>query len=353
MVDKDLLFHLLNSYGVSGFEDRVRQTIAKQMQGSVDKMYVDKLGNLICYKKGKKHKKPKIMLAAHMDEIGLIVKEINEAGKIFFSLIGGIEPITLVGQKVHIETTVPDKPLHGIISFSQLHNGKEISNRVPSLEKLYIDTGIGKKQLLKSGVKVGNFVVPEQKAYFAGSKDFISGKSLDDRLGCYALISLAKKLKKLDKEIYYVFTVQEEIGLYGAKTSAYALEPDIAIAVDVTNANDAEASNSNCVGKGPFLTLKDSEMISSRALNNHLQKLAKNKKIPLQLEVTDSGTTDAMYISISRSGVPSTVLGVPVRNIHSTISLASIKDVENWIKLLEEFLKNPPKVSFSLNSKTK
>ena len=349
MIDQDLLFKLLNSYGVSGFEERVREVIMAQMKGLVDDMRVDNLGNLICHKKGKG---PKVMLAAHMDEIGLIIKEINSLGRIYFSLIGGIEPITLIGQKVHIETTVADKPLHGIISFSALHDGKEIPDKIPFVSSLYIDTGLEKKDILKAGVKIGNFVVPEQKAYFAGNKSVISGKSLDDRIGCYLLIMLAKRIKKLNQDVYFVFTVQEEIGLYGAKTSAYALEPDLAIAVDVTNANDALSADSNCLGKGPFITIKDSEMISSRSLNNHIQKLAKKKKIPLQLEVTDSGTTDAMYISISRSGVPSTVLGVVIRNIHSTISLASLKDIEHCLNLLELFLRDPVINSLATKSKS-
>jgi len=340
-----LLFKLLNSYGVSGFEDRVRDEIVAEMKGFVDEIKVDKLGNLICHKKGKG---PRIMLAAHMDEIGLIVKEISPNGKISFSLIGGIEPITLIGQKVHIESSKQGKPLHGIISFSALQDGKEIPDRTPKVESLYVDTGLDRKELLRSGVQIGNFMVPEEKAYITGNKFFISGKSLDDRIGCYIMIMLAKKLKSLKQEIFYVFTVQEEIGLYGAKTSAYALEPDLAIAVDVTNANDSDSSNINIMGKGPFVTLKDSEMISSRALDKHIEKIAKAKKIPLQLEVTDTGTTDAMYISISRSGVPSTVVGVVIRNIHSTVSMASLKDVENCIRLLENFLKNPLKVTFSL-----
>lgn len=337
-MDKELLFRLLNAYGVSGFEERVRKIIEEEMNGLVDSMHVDRLGNLICHKKGKK---PRIMLAAHMDEIGLIVKEISEHGKIRFSVVGGVEPITLIGQKVHIETDVPGKPIHGIISFNALNDGKELPEKIPRVDKLFADTGISKKELVKVGVKIGNFIVPEEKAYFAGKHTIISGKSLDDRLGCYLLVMLARKLCRLNQEIFYVFTVQEEIGLYGAKTSAFALDPDMAIAVDVTNSNDSESTDSNCLGKGPFITLKDSDMISNRKINNHFQKLAKAKKIPIQLEVTDEGTTDAMYISISKSGVPATVVGVVIRNIHSTISLASLKDLENCQRLLEVFLRNP------------
>lgn len=343
MIDKELLFQLLNAYGVSGFEERVRDILVAQMKGIVDDVYADKLGNLICHKKGKK---PRIMLASHMDEIGLILKEISSSGKIRFSLVGGIEPITLVGQKVHIETNIPGKPIHGIISFNALNDGKEIPRTVPKVSELFVDTGLTKKELIRAGVSVGNFIVAEEKAYLTGSKYIVSGKALDDRIGCYLLVMLARKLRKLDQEVYFVFTVQEEIGLYGAKTSAYALEPDLAIAVDVTNATDSESSDSNAVGKGPFVTIKDSEMISNRPLNNHLIRLAKSKKIPLQLEVTDEGTTDAMYISISRTGVPSTVVGVVIRNIHSTISLASLKDIETCYNLLEVFLKNPLKISF-------
>ncbi|MDO8633923.1 MAG: M20/M25/M40 family metallo-hydrolase [archaeon] len=338
-MDLVLLQRLLDAYGVSGFEERIRTEIVNEMKSLVDEMHVDKLGNLICHKKGKG---PKIMLAAHMDEIGLIVKEIKENGRIMFSLLGGIEPITLIGQKVHIETTIKNRPLHGIISFSELHDGKEIPDRMPKPDRLFVDTGIGKKELVKKGVRIGNFIVAEEKSYFAGNNGIISGKSLDDRIGCYILIMLARRMKKNLQEIYYVFTVQEEIGLYGAKTSAFEVGPDIAVAVDVTNASDSEPNGANIMGKGPFITIKDSEMVSNRALVDHFINLSKAKKIPLQLEVTDFGTTDAMYISISRSGVPATVIGVVVRNIHSTIGLASLKDVEKCLALLEAFLKKPP-----------
>ncbi|MBI4044548.1 MAG: M42 family peptidase [Candidatus Diapherotrites archaeon] len=338
-MDLVLLQRLLDAYGVSGFEDRIRNEIVKEMNDLVDEIHVDKLGNLICHKKGKG---PKIMLAAHMDEIGLIVREIKENGRIMFSILGGIEPITLIGQKVHIETAIKNRPLHGIISFGELHDGKEISDRTPKPDRLFVDTGIGKKELVKKGVRIGNFIVAEQKSYFAGNNEIISGKALDDRIGCYLLIMLARRMKKNPQGIYYVFTVQEEIGLYGAKTSAFEVEPDIAVAVDVTNAGDSESSDANAMGRGPFITIKDSEMISNRALVNHFVNLSKAKKIPLQLEVTDFGTTDAMYISISRSGVPATVIGVVVRNIHSTIGLASLKDVEKCLALLEAFLKKPP-----------
>lgn len=344
-MDLVLLQRLLDGYGVSGFEERIRNEIVKEMKGLVDEIKVDRLGNLICRKKGKG---PKIMLAAHMDEIGLIVKEIKENGKIMFSLLGGIEPITLIGQKVHIETSLKNKPLHGIISFNELHDGKELPERTPKPDRLFVDTGVDKKELVKKGVRIGNFVVPEEKSYFAGNNDIISGKALDDRIGCYLLIMLARKMKKHPQEIYYVFTVQEEIGLYGAKTSAFEVEPDIAVAVDVTNANDSEPNDANAMGKGPFITIKDSEMVSNRVLVNHFINLSKAKKIPLQLEVTDFGTTDAMYISISRSGVPSTVIGVVIRNIHSTIGLASLKDVERCLSLLEAFLKNPPVIATTI-----
>ncbi|MEK6942362.1 MAG: M20/M25/M40 family metallo-hydrolase [archaeon] len=338
-MDTDLLFELINAYGVSGYEEPVREIVQREMKRLVGKTYVDKMGNLICLKKGKK---PKIMLAAHLDEVGLVVKKISPHGKIFFGVMGGLESIALIGQKIHIQTTKPGKPLHGIITFAHLQDAKEVSDTVPSMEDLYIDTGLNSTELKNAGVKIGNYAALEEKAYFAGSKKYVSGKALDDRIGCFILIELARKLKKLNQEIAYVFTVQEEFGLYGAKTSAYTIEPDLAIAVDVTNASDAEKQDINVVGRGPFITIKDAEMISNKKINARFEYLAKKKRIPLQLEVTDAGTTDAMYISISRSGVPSTVVGVPVRNLHSTIGIASLQDVENAVRLLAAFLNDPP-----------
>lgn len=335
----DLLEELLNAFGVSGSEENVRKIILREIKKYFDKIYVDKLGNLIAYKKGKR---PKVMLASHMDEIGLIVKNVDPFGRIYFSTIGGIEPLSLLGQRVSVDTT--KGLVYGVITFNDLSNAFEISNPQMKLSDLFIDTGLTQKDLVRIGVRTGDYIFFKRKTINLGSKNILSSKALDDRVGCYILIQLAKKLKSIKNETYFVFTVQEEMGLYGAKTSAYSIDPDWAIAVDVTNADDFAPDSTIRMSHGPCLTIKDAEMLSNRNIDNWIRDLSKKHKIPLQLDVSDFGTTDALNISVTKEGVPSTSINVPVRNLHTTIGMVDRSDIEKTIRLLELLLKNPPKI---------
>ncbi len=336
----ELLKRLIEASGVSGNEAPVRELIHKEIKKYVDGISVDKLGNLIAKQKGKP---PRVMLAAHMDEVGLMVKRINSRGFIYCSEIGGVDAIGLIGQKIHIETK--KGPIHGVITLREVSAGKSV-NKQPNIEDIFVDTGLSKEELVKRGVTVGSYVYMDQKPYYLGSNDIIAGKALDDRIGCYILIELAKRLKKTKNEIFFVFTVQEEVGLYGARTSAFQIEPDWGIAVDMTHANDVFDEPTRYIGRGPCITVKDGELIANKCINEWLIDIAKKKGIPYQLEATEIGTTDATNILVSRGGVPTTVLSVPIRNIHTTISIAHRKDIENAIKLLEALLKNPPKSCF-------
>ena len=282
------------------------------------------------------------MLAAHMDEIGLMIKRIDDNGFIKVSPIGGIEPVTLVGQLVKLLKSNGKIVCSGVATFGELHDDSEIKD-IPKMEYIYVDTGLTKQQLLKKGIEIGTYVVPDHKFRFLGSKEIISGKALDDRIGCYMLIKTAQQLNHYrGLDVYYVFTVQEEIGLYGAKTSVYEIRPDWGIAVDVTVATDSDISKGVKIGSGPYLTVKDSEIIANPSIDEHIKRLAKKNKIPLNLEVVDYGTTDATNIMLSGGGVPSTILGVPVRNIHSTIGISHTHDIQQAIQLLVLLLKNPP-----------
>ena len=336
-----LLEKLTEAKGVSGNEQEIRKLILKEIKKYAKDVKIDKFGNIIAHKKGTG---PKVMLAAHMDEIGLMVKSISDKGNIYCSEVGGHEPIGLIGQKIRIKAKKGF--IRGIITIPALYDGEELDEELPVVEDLVVDTGLTKNQLKKLGIGIGSFIELEQKTEFLGSKDFICGKALDDRLGCYILLELAKKLQKTKSNIYYVFTVQEEIGLYGSKTSVYTIDPDWAIIVDVTNADDSSEHSHEItkqLGKGPCITIKDAEMISNICIDDWLKKIAKKKKIPIQLDVSDTGTTDALTISISKGGVPSAVVGVAIRNLHTTIGIANLQDIKNAINLLAELLKNPPK----------
>ena len=333
----DLLEKLISAFGVSGNEEKVRCLIEDEIKKYVDEVYVDKVGNLIARKKGKK---PKIMLSAHMDEIGLMVKSIEPRGRIYIAEIGGADPVMLLGERVHIETK--KETIHGVITTREVNDGSFI-NQIPRVEDLFVDTGLSEKELKKLGIEVGSFLSLERDLYYLGSENIICGKAFDNRIGCYILIELAKRVKKYGCEVYFVFTIQEEIGLVGAMTSAYKVEPDWAIAVDVIETSDARGEPIITLGRGPSITIKDAELIGNKSLNDYLIGLAKKKKIHIQRDVSEIGTTDATSITITKGGVPSTVVGVPIRNLHTAIAVADKYDIENTIILLEEFLKNPLK----------
>ncbi|MBI2672540.1 M42 family metallopeptidase [Candidatus Woesearchaeota archaeon] len=342
---KEILVKLINTLGPSGNEDNVRNLILKEIKPYVDTINVDKMGNLVARIKGKGKK---AMLTAHMDEIGLMINKIDNKGRMSISVLGGIEPITLAGQTVSILTKKNNIACKGVITFNELHESLEIKN-IPAIENLYIDAGIDKKELLKKGVEIGSYVVTSHWACDLGSSKVISGKALDDRVGCYVLIQVIKNLKKYIKKLnvdaYFVFTVQEEVGLYGAKTSVYEVNPDFGLAIDATNSADSDINSAIVMGNGPSLTVKDSEIISNRELNEHIKKLAKKYKIPLELEVVDVGTTDATSIMFSKGGVPSTVISIPVRNLHSNVGMIHFDDLCNAIGIILKLLKEPPKFS--------
>ena len=333
----ELLERLSNAFGVSGNEKDVRELIEEEIKEYVDNVSVDKMGNLIAHKKGKS---PKVMLTAHMDEVGIMVKSIDDLGRIFVSALGSVDAIALVGHRVHIETK--KGIIHGIVTTKELSDGKYVTN-LPKVEDVIVDTGLSKKELVSRGVEIGTYLPLETEFFYLGSEDVISGKAFDDRIGCYVLIELAKRLKNVKHDIYYVFTVQEELGLYGAITSTYMVEPDWALVIDVSETSETSDPPTRILGQGPCITVKDAEMIGNIEIDRWLEDTAKKNKIPFQLDVSDAGTTDAVSISVTKGGVPSTVIGIPVRNIHTVKYVAHKRDIANAIKLIEELLKRPPK----------
>ncbi|HLD12604.1 MAG TPA: M28 family peptidase [Candidatus Nanoarchaeia archaeon] len=331
----ELLKKLSLTPGPSGREDEVRSILKKLIKPFVDDLYVDKYGNLICHKRGVG---PKALLAAHMDEIGLMVKGIDANGDLRCSPIGGIDAINMIGERAAL--TTKKGVIYGVITTSALSNA-EVVDTVPQLKDLIVDTGLSKDELIRWGVEPGDYLNLDRYFMTLGSSKIVSGKALDDRIGCYILLELAKKLKKSKQEVFYVFTVQEEVGLYGAKTSIYGMDPDYAIIVDVTSADDKSVSSTRVLGKGPCLTIKDADMLSNRCIDDWVRAAGRRKKISLQMDISDEGTTDALTISIAKGGIPTTVVGVAVRNLHTTIGIAHTDDVDECITVLEETVRNP------------
>jgi len=336
----ELLEKLINLSGISGDEHDVRNFIIKEAKKHFKNVKVDRMGNVIVRKKGVR---PRILFLAHMDEIGLMVSAIGKKGRISISPIGGIDPNILIGQRVYIEGN--KGKIGGVITNPDVLNGFELEENL-KMEDLFVYTGLTKKELKDKGIRVGSYINFTEACNYCtlGNKNIVGGKALDDRIGCYVLLDLMKNLKTKN-EVVFVFTVQEEVGLYGAKTSVFNLEPDYAVAVDVTGHDDDKGTM--LLGNGPSLTIKDAEMIGNKCLNDYLINAAKRLKINLQLEVSDLGTTDATSVFVAKGGIPSSVLGVSVANLHTTVSVANRKDIENTVKVLREFLKKAPTKSWA------
>jgi putative aminopeptidase FrvX len=333
---KDLLKKLADAPGVSGFEDEVRDIMINELKDIVDKIEIDQLGNMIATRNGKPDGK-KIMLAAHMDEIGLMIRYIDKNGFIKFSKIGGINDQMLLNQEVSIHTS--NGIVTGVIGSKPPHRMKEAERKkVIDYENMFIDIGVSDKDEAEKIVKLGDPITIKQE--FTELGKLYKGKALDNRIGCAVLIEVMKKAES-DATIYGVGTVQEEVGLKGAKTAAFKLNPDMALALDVTIAGDhpgiKEEDAPAKTGKGPGIILTDA---SGRGLITHpkvkelLISVADEEEIPYQLEVSEGGTTDATAIHLTREGIPTGVISPPTRYIHTPVSVVAIEDVENAVKLI-------------------
>lgn len=286
----------------------------------------DTLGNIIAHKKGNGKK---IMFAAHMDQIGMMVTKITEDGFIKFFNLGGLIPPTLISQRV-----VTQSGIEGVINTSKL-NLESLS-----IEDLYIDIGSTNKEMVEKHIKIGD-VFGFKNDYYEYENTIISS-SIDDRIGCYILMELMKLNIESDYDIYYTFTVQEEVGTRGALTSGYAINPDIAISVDITPAGDSPAIkfSNTAIGKGVTIKVMDPTLIVPANLVDTLIKAAEDAEIKYQLEIMERGGTDSGTIHTLNGGVLSGVLSIPTRNQHTASELISKYDVIETIKLIKYMLEN-------------
>jgi endoglucanase len=341
----ETLEKLSNACGVAGREEEVRDLMKKYLKPYVDQVIEDKLGNIIGLKKGKKNA-PKVMIAGHMDEIGLLVKTISKEGFLQFSKIGGIDDRILLAQKVMVYTE--KGPLHGIIGSKPPHIQKEDERkRVMTYDELFIDIGAeSQEEAREMGVRIGDVVGFDVK-FARISKNIVIGKAFDDRIACAVMIDAMKQLGKSECTVYAVGTVQEEVGVRGATTAAYGIYPDVGIALDVTVAGDTpgvkESEAPVKMRKGPSLTVADNGLISHPKVLRMLIEAAEEEKIPYQLETGLPGSTDAARISLAREGVPCGVISIPTRYIHAPTSLLDLDDVEYAVKLTVAAVKRIPK----------
>lgn len=323
----ELINKITSAYGPSGNEKQVAAVIKDILKDKVDEIKEDALGNLICVKKGTGKK---IMLAAHMDQIGIIVTFIDDKGFLRFGNIGGLNPHVILGQRVVFENGTV-----GVIWYEE--NIEDIKKL--KLDKMYIDIGETSKEETEKVIKIGDTAVYDSETKYQNGK--IISRSMDDRIGCAVLVQLALNEPKTNNEIYYVFTAQEEVGLRGARTAAFAIVPDMALAIDVTGTGDTPESKPMAVklGKGPSIKIKDASVIAHPMVKDKLIDCANAQNIPHQFEVMMHGGTDAGSIHVTAGGIPSGGVSIPTRHIHSSAEIVDMNDVKNAVLLLEAFLK--------------
>ena len=316
-----LLEELTQVNSPSGNESDIRSFISSEVSPYCDDVTVDAMGNIIAHKKGKGKK---IMFAAHMDEIGIIVKSIDDKGFIRFSALGGLNVRNLVNLRVRFLNGT-----EGVIGAQE-----EAFKDKPALDKLFIDIGEKDKSEAEKKVNIGDAAVFE--GGFSENNDIVISKALDNRAGCAIIIKALSEIKDNENDLYFVFTVQEEVGLRGAKTAAFSINPDIAVAVDVTDTGDTPDAPAMAVemGKGAAIKVMDRSVICDPDVRVKMIETAKENKIPYQLEIMTDGGTDAGAIHLSRAGVKTGGISVPTRYIHSPSEMVSIGDIENCAKLV-------------------
>ncbi|HXZ30017.1 MAG TPA: M42 family metallopeptidase [Dehalococcoidia bacterium] len=332
----ELLKRLSETPGIPGREEAMRAIVRESLTGHVDEITVDRLGNLITHKKGTS---PKVVVAAHMDEIGFLVSHVDEeTGFLRIDPVGGFDPRTLIAQRVAVHAR--GGATYGLIGTKPVHVlTEEERKKTPEMKDLFVDIGLSGKEA-KEQVRVGDPVTLVQT--FADVGNLVTGKALDDRLGVYVGIEAVRRLGKHKADIYFIATVQEEVGARGAQTSAFAVAPDIGVALDVTIACDIPSVPAHeqltRLGKGVAIKVKDSYSISHPGLVRFLVNLAEERKITYQLEILPRGGTDAGTIQHAREGVAVVTISIPTRYVHTVVETAHKEDIEAAINLLVAFL---------------
>lgn len=321
----ELLKKLVSTIAPSGHENYIHNIISDEIRSYVDEITTDALGNLIAHKKGNGKR---IMLAAHADEIGIIVTYIEENGILRFQNIGGVRPLYALASRVRFTNGV-----HGVVFYDMKKDIEKLT-----FDDMYIDIGAKNKKEAEELVSIGS--VAGFVGDFFEQGEIVVSKSLDNRSGCYVLIEALKRAKESENDIYAVFTSQEELGVRGATSSAYSANPDIALAIDVTHTGDmiGTVPMEVVLGGGAALKIKDNRSISSPFVVDILKELATENAIPYQLEVLTRGGTDAGAIHMTRGGVKTATLSIPTRFMHSPCEMINKNDLDACIRLLTKFI---------------
>lgn len=347
---KSLQKELSELIGVSGHEEPVIHFIQSQIEDFVDKAWIDPLGSLLAIKEGEKDK-DRIMIDAHADEIGFMVSYVEPRGGFLrFVPIGGWDTRILLGQAVKILAN-DGKEYHGIIGSKPPHLISESEMKsVVKISDMYIDTGMSKDELESCGIHLGSFGTLYDP-FVEFPNNMVRGKAFDDRTGVNVLIHIIREFAEKDQteSLVFSFSIGEEVGGSGAGPAAFRLDPDMALAIENTTAGDVPGiKDSECpayIGKGPAISVADRSMLAHPFVNKRLIENAKHEKIPYHMKKPIFGGTNAGRIHQTRSGIPSSVVSVPCRYIHSPTSLLSLEDIYHTIKLVAAFIRNPARIS--------
>jgi tetrahedral aminopeptidase len=335
-MDEELFKRLVSTPGISGREERIRAVVEKELTELVDEVKVDRLGNLLGVRRGRG---PKVMLAAHMDSIGFLVSHIDDEGFLRISPVGGFDARTLVMQRVvvlgkqdYVGLLAPAvKPVHLLT--------EEEGKKVPKIDDLFVDLMLSADEV-KANVSVGDPVSLYREPLV--TERAVCSPYLDDRLGVYVMLEILRRASKGSAEISAVVSVQEEVGLRGAKTSAFDIEPDVGIALDVTIAGDLPGGDKSrqvsALGDGVAIGIMDAGSISDPRLVSKFKELAEKHDISHQLEILPHGATDAGGIQLTRSGVPVITISIPTRYVHTVNEMAFVSDIEATIDLVARYV---------------
>lgn len=333
MLDIKLLAEICETAGAPGFEDRIRKVVLREIESLVDEFSIDNLGNVTAIKKGKDSTK-KVMLGAHMDEIGFIVTHIDKNGFIRFHTLGGFDPKTLTAQRVIIHGK---KDVMGVMGSKPIHvMSPEERNKSPKTTDYFIDLGMSKEEVEKY-VEIGNPITRERQLIEMG--DCVNCKSIDNRVSVYILIEVLKKLKEVPYDVYAVFTVQEEVGIRGANVSALQINPDFGFGIDTTIAFDVPGASDHEkvteLGKGTAIKIMDSRTICDHRMVSFMKKTADKHSITWQPEILTAGGTDTSGIQrMTPGGSIAGAVSIPTRHIHQSVEMANKNDITGSIDIL-------------------
>jgi len=342
-----MLKELSEALGPAGHEQAVRELILDAIRDEVDAWEVDALGNLIALKRAHPpmagSRRPlKVMVSAHMDEVGIMITHADKDGLLHFRTVGGLGARTLLSHPV----VLGDEGIHGVIGFKPIHLQEEGERKqLPKVSDLAVDIGATGKEEAEKAVPRGTYGTFDTAfTELGGELRTVKGKAFDDRAGCAVLIELLRAGYPVD--LWAAFTVQEEVGLRGARVAAFRVDPDVAFALEGTICDDLpkkrEESPTTELGKGPAITLRDRSVVCDPRLVRFLTQVAEAEHIPYQFKQPGIGGTDAGSIHLARTGVPSVVVSVPARYIHSPVALLSLVDADHTVRLMRAALSRLP-----------